>query len=224
MLKSTELKEFAKSIGADLVGIAPESRFESAPARHRPYDYLENCKSIISLAFRLNNGAIKRLPKTRDEYMVEFTYGNTHLYRLAQQVTRYIEDKGYESIGFTPDLASAVTIKADISHKHAAVACGLGKFGLNELLVTPKYKSSVRLVTVITEAAFDVYDELLSNNPCDHCGKCISVCPAKALGKWEGEFSPEIGYTIEKQRCSYYQKTVLGGKRCGMCIKACLSC
>ena len=221
MLKSMDLKEYAKSIGVDLVGIGPASRFDTAPIGHKPQEYLSNCRSIISLGFKLNRGAIKGLPKTRDEYMLEFSYGNANLYRLSQQATRYIEDKGYDSLGFTPDLANPAVMKADISHKHAAVACGLGKFGLHELLITPQYRSSIRLATVITEGEFDIYDEVLSENVCDLCGKCVTACPAKALKNLGGELNHDIGYTIEKERCSYYQHTVLGGKRCGICVKVC---
>lgn len=220
MLKSLKLKEYAKSIGVDLIGIAPASRLDSAPSGHKPEDFLPGCKSIISVAIRLNKGAVNYLPKTRDEYWLEFTFGNANLYRLSQQVTRYLEDNGYESIGFTPDLASSAMI-ADISHKHIAVACGLGKFGLNELLVTPGYKSGVRLASVITTAEFDIYDEVLTENTCSLCKECVNICPSKALNNWEGKFDPETGYTIEKERCSYYMNTILGGKRCGLCVKAC---
>lgn len=221
MLESLKLKEYAKSIGVDLIGIAAASRLDSAPSGHKPEDFLPGCKSIISIAVKLNKGAINHLPKTRDEYMLEFTYGNANLYRLSQQVTRYLEDNGFESIGFTPDLASSAMI-ADISHKHIAVACGLGKFGLNELLVTPEYKSAVRLASIITTAEFDMHDEMLDGDTCNLCKECLKICPTRALDLWkEKGYTPETGYTIEKERCSYYQNTIMGGKRCGLCVKAC---
>ena len=84
--------------------------------------------------------------------------------------------------------------KPDFSHKHAAVAAGLGIIGLSSLLVHPRYGAAVHLSSVITKAPLEA-DPMLDatdDNPCDNCGYCVQICPVKAI-------DPEktIGFTID---------------------------
>ena len=53
MLDSSTVKKIAKDMGADLVGIAPMSRFEGAPGRWIP-SIMPNAKSMIVVGFRIN--------------------------------------------------------------------------------------------------------------------------------------------------------------------------
>ena len=60
-------------------------------------------------------------------------------------------------------------------------------------------------------------------NPCPtcECEECIRICPVHALDGWEGNYDPETGWVIDKQKCYNYIFTTLKGQRCGLCIKAC---
>lgn len=51
-------------------------------------------------------------------------------------------------------------LAGDLSHKHAAVACGLGNFGLNNLVISPGCAPRIRLVTILTNAELK-YDGIL---------------------------------------------------------------
>lgn len=57
---------------------------------------------------------------------------------LAYRGARFLEEHGFESIAFpaTASIGDAIRLKGDISNKHAAVAVGLGLFGLNNLIFT----------------------------------------------------------------------------------------
>ncbi|SET70625.1 hypothetical protein SAMN05660297_03223 [Natronincola peptidivorans] len=77
------------------------------------------------------------------------------------------------------------------------------------------------MIFIFFTAYLILHNEVLSGNFYDLCGKCITGCPAKALSNLGEGFTHDVGYTIEKERCSYYQHTVLGGKRCGICAKVC---
>lgn len=52
-LTSQMVKDYAKSIGADLCGIAPMDRFEGAPKQQDPRYIMPRAKSCIVLAFRI---------------------------------------------------------------------------------------------------------------------------------------------------------------------------
>jgi len=78
-------REYILSNGADLVGIAPVSRFKGAPAGHEPLDLLPSAKSVISFGMRLVDsivdykeylqGAALRVPQnTRAAFLVANFY------------------------------------------------------------------------------------------------------------------------------------------------------
>ncbi len=52
-IRSIEIKNYAKNIGADLTGIASIDRFKNAPKGHHPKDILESCKSVIVCAKKM---------------------------------------------------------------------------------------------------------------------------------------------------------------------------
>ena len=50
------------------------------------------------------------------------------------------------------------------------------------------------------------------NEKCSNCMKCIEVCPAGAISR-DGK--------INRQKCAQCMFNVLGGLRCGLCVKVC---
>lgn len=69
----------------------------------------------------------------------------------------------------------------DLSHKHAAVAAGLGVMGKNHLLITPQYGNRVNLVSIITDLKIEPDSICLSELCPPDCRLCIDSCPAGAL-------------------------------------------
>ena len=53
------IKQRGKELGADLVGIAPMSRFEGAPKQMDPRYIMPEAKSCIALAFRVLRGSLR---------------------------------------------------------------------------------------------------------------------------------------------------------------------
>ncbi|MBO8170132.1 MAG: epoxyqueuosine reductase [Thermoanaerobacteraceae bacterium] len=217
-----EIKEFLLNQGADLVGVAAAESLFGAPEGYRPNDYLPRARSVISFAYALNRGAVLALPKSRNEYMLEFEHANAFLNGLGHRGARFLERKGFTSIAFpaTASIGDATRLKGDLSNKHAAVAGGLGLFGLNNLLLTPQFGCRVRLGAIVTEAEL-IPDKPLEENPCNLCGKCIKACPVDALQGWKNAYSPKEGWSMDKEKCYHYIFVQLAGKRCGMCIASC---
>lgn len=217
-----ELRRFSQTLHLSAIGIAPVARFQRAPQGHRPVDFLPRARSVITFAYRLNDGPLNNLPQTRNQYMVEFDAVNRILLDAAHKIARFLEMRGFESISFGPEAAIGdyPRLKGDFSHKHSAVLCGLGNFGINNLLLTPEHGPRVRLASVITTAELE-YNEPLSNELCKKCLKCVQACPSGALESWEGNYSPQTGWTINKEKCAHYMFAVSAGKRCGLCVAAC---
>ena len=57
-ISSTEVKDMAWALGADLCGIAGVDRFSEAPEGFHPLDVFPECKSVISFAVRFPVGTL----------------------------------------------------------------------------------------------------------------------------------------------------------------------
>lgn len=203
------------------MGIAASSALSKAPESHHPEDLLPSAESLISIAIKISRSPVLNLPKTRREYRTIYDTANAKLNSLAVEVASFLEEQDYEAVPIpASNPYDKEKLAGDISHKHTAVAAGLGKFGLNNLVLTREYGPYVRFVTVLTNAPLKP-DKPLDEDPClgDKCMRCIKACPAQALQK--PKHNPTEGWRINKKRCYNYIHTVLDGEVCGLCIKAC---
>ena len=58
-MDSAEVKALARSLGADLVGIAPIERFAALPGSSHPQTYAPNTRTVIAVAHRIMRGALR---------------------------------------------------------------------------------------------------------------------------------------------------------------------
>ncbi|MGQ9552266.1 MAG: hypothetical protein ACUVUE_07560 [Candidatus Bathycorpusculaceae bacterium] len=222
MLSLTQrIKDYAKSRGATLVGIAAAERLSEAPEGHRPKDFLPDVKNVVSIGLEINRTSILQLPKTIREYKISYDTANLKLNSLALEIASLLEREGYEAVPIPASAPyDAKKLSGDISHKHVAVAAGLGKFGLSNLVLTPKYGPFIRFVSVITNAPLEA-DEPLDNDICigEECSKCVKTCPVGALTN--PILDPINGWRMKKEACHRYIQAGSVGEICGLCIKAC---
>lgn len=88
----------------------------------------------------------------------------------------------------SPDVGAydSILLKSKWSQRHVAYYCGLGTFGMNNMLITEKGCSG-RICTVITD--LDVpHNQPLTEEYCLYkqdgsCGACMKACPGEALGE-----------------------------------------
>ncbi len=211
------VKRLAKKEGADLVGMAGAGSFKGAPKGHRPGDLLKGAESVVVMAVALPAAAFESAPSR--EYSMSYMAGNRELDRIAFKVAKALQEKGFRAIQIPAsppyDLEQMM---GDLSHRHAGQLAGVGVFGKNSLLLSPRYGPRIRLVSVVTDARLRP-DKELSLDLCKECDRCIRACPAKAL-LGEGE--------VDKPKCDDHHIEV--GRRlqldnqeliCGVCIRVC---
>ncbi|MCJ7640857.1 MAG: epoxyqueuosine reductase [Desulfobacterales bacterium] len=158
-------------------------------------------------------------------------FGEAFNQALRKHVVDYLEDLGYVAVAplLLPSSRSFRDEKAgwvsSWSERHAAYACGLGTFSLNDGFITPK-GMAIRVGSVVTllkltssEKKYQYPKEncLVFRN--EKCGKCIPRCPAGAI--------TEKGH--DKDKCQeYIDSETLDTKRkeygienpppaCGLC-------
>jgi epoxyqueuosine reductase QueG len=152
-----------------------------------------------------------------DIYKTHYRQANALLDTASFMIAKHIEAKGYKALpipaSFTVDEKMQT---GHLSHKWLAEKAGLGWRGRNNLLVTEKFGSAIRLTTVLTDMP------LMTNIPvefgCGDCYDCIDECPAEALGEKSSEYNFDRCYS---QILKYSRRDNFGLMICGHCIKAC---
>jgi epoxyqueuosine reductase QueG len=216
-------------LGADLVGIAPVSRFANAPEGHKPTDFLPECKSVISIGLHLFQGMsdvwgeYDKPGKTITPYLF-YGYGLTNIEssRIVNRMAKLLEYKGFKTLCFMPtwvssfykymeDMLITNKVRAEFSHRHAAAAAGIADLGWNGLGLSPEFGSMQRFNSILTSAELEptpLYDGPALCRPKD-CGmKCVRTCPAQAFSESKSQSLSIEGKTItyaehDNIRCAY---------------------
>lgn len=240
---SEEVKRFARSVGADCVGIADAERLKGAPEGRRPRDILPEARSVVVMGLRMLEAVVESLPGP--VYMnTGYMTLNAELNRMAYQVAKFIEDRGFRAVPMpaTRDY-DMKDVRGTFSVIHAAVEAGLGEIGLSGLLLTPGYGPRIRFISVITTM------ELRPDGPmgaelCTRCGLCVENCPTKAIREdgsfdavrclsqtmiYTGQSEEEVRSQIESlrqiPRPIFIARAFVGRNvlppLCGMCVKVC---
>ena len=201
-LDAAAVKEKARALGADLIGIADGAVMDAYPPDprdpRRPSDITEHdAGRVIVLAKRYSAGTtrIARWDERHKYYNDELTL--TMLEETALELVFWLEDQGYPAIIVPPTHVDPWRYRGDpgqhmttvLSLTHAAVEAGLGTLGLNLQLLTPEFGPRVILSAVLCslDCRTDTrLGETLCKGPT--CGRCLSACPGDVIGHWERDW------------------------------------
>jgi len=206
VLTSKKVKEVAKKLGADFVGIASMDRFEGAPKQMDPRYINPDAKALIVLGFRIHRGLLRGIEE--GTYFGGYTsmgYGGINIVFapiVLRQLCNFIEDHGYEAIAYpNPLVAVAIDIATGkfkkgwsrpvspekpspdvfIHFRIAGFLAGLGEIGDSKLLLTPEFGPRQRLACLLTDAPLEP-DPIYEGPPlCDRCMLCVKECSGKAI-------------------------------------------
>jgi len=233
-----KLRRLATKLGGDLLGVASPELLSAAPEGFRPQDILPGCRSVIVVGKGLSDATVETTPSRMFDNMYAAT--NSFLEYLILQITDTLIREGYRAVAIGPHSLDGKLFMGDISQKHAAVAAGLGRFGLQSLVLTPEFGPRQRWGVVITQAPLQfgtpMTEELCQREKCGQA--CLKNCPAKvfSLPQTEGVLDPNFlpgglwyYWKIDKSACSTYRANrrkglgwvTEGGHACAVCLKVC---
>ena len=237
-LTSQMVKDYAKSIGADLCGIASMDRFEGAPKQQDPRYIMPRAKACIVLAFRIPRGYFRGIEE--GTYFGAYNgmgYGNINqvVSPLAlRELCCFIEDYGYEAAP-CPNIYNGCSVRFDtqehdpnvslpvkeglpnpdvlIDYRVAAYAAGLGEFGYSKVFLTPEFGPLQRFVVLLTDAPLEA-DPIFEGHLCDRCMRCARACSGGAISTTETDSITIAGHKVEYAKIDVQKCSVayMGGK------------
>lgn len=184
-----QIKEYVKSLGAPVVGVAGPERFDG-PASLDPGYILRGAKSIVSFALPFDVDAIYGFLSKKDQtsHNIDQLRLNQLAVNISVKTAKFIESLGYKSkfvhsnnhYRRSPDMFST---KPDFSHRFGAIVAGIGAHGLSGNILTNEFGAGVVLGTVVTKAKLQS-DPMLPpryffDNYCKKCQICDKACVAK---------------------------------------------
>jgi len=199
-LLTQELREYLLAKRVDLVGFGSVESMEGAPDIMRPDRYLPEARSMISIGLAVNEASCDLIARSVREHTVPASYHSFQLFTLtlinrqldllAYHGARFLERRGFRAYPFPANVPHILKPSeeypggpGDISHKHVAVACGLGQIGWHTMLITPELGTRQKLTTIVTDAPLDP-DPIQDERLCDPeaCGfQCARACPTGAI-------------------------------------------
>ena len=223
---TSDLKAFAKSKGADLVGIAGltllKERFPVSPP-----DLLDRYHRAVSIGIGLDRNIVDEITDgPTEEYANHYRQVNTALDELAGKIEAWIRKRGYHALAVP---ASDVTDEKDwrgaISHRAVGRLAGLGWAGKSLMLINPTYGPAFRLATILND--MDLEPDKPMENRCGSCTRCTDACVAQAIMDTVTDtYYEDRSEAVDIKRCAavleeFKTRPEIGAMVCGVCIKAC---
>ena len=148
MTLEAEVKELARSLGADLVGIASPGSIHLKDNRAGIEALLPGCRSLIVVAKRLNRDVISSGNTKIAQYDTLCTY--QELDRIIYRITSHIKEMGFRAVAIPPNMPidfgpEKRGMYGEVNQKCAATAAGLGNIGISRLLLSPEFGPFVRI-------------------------------------------------------------------------------
>ena len=190
-LTSQQIKEKARELGADLVGIADGSRVDTKHITDH------DGGRVIVLATRVQAGSSRILKWNDRNKFYNDELSLTFLEEVSLELVYWLEDAGYPAIIVPPTHVDPWRYDGDpkqhqrtlISLPHAAVEAGLGTLGLNQQLLTKEFGPRVLLTAVLCSVEVEC-DRPMTEALClgPECGRCLKACPGDVIGQWERDW------------------------------------
>jgi epoxyqueuosine reductase len=208
---AAEIRNFARRLGFDLVGIT-----DASPSRYREYfrAWLDAGQAgemeYLNRRFDERTDPATFLPGARSVICVAMNYhvplaqppagsnGRVARYALGDDYHEHIKDKLYDLADWIRDTVPGAATKcgvdtAPIMEKELAARAGVGWIGKNTCVIHPKMGSWLLLGEVITTLELPIDEPAVDH--CGTCRRCIDACPTAAI---------TAPYQLDARKCISY--------------------
>lgn len=211
-----ELQEFL--LNRQKANVQNEFEENDIEKRINPMHYMEDAKTIISIAFPYYNS-----DETSENgfsiYTKRYDYHRV-VRKYLDKICAYIESQGGK--------AMPMVDSNTLPERYIAYLAGIGFIGRNNMLITKKYGSYVFLGEIITDlyiACKDcrTFSQIKEYEECGDCQICYGECPSKSINV--NKINPNIclSYITQKKEISDKEISLLKGNvfGCDFCQLKC---
>lgn len=158
------------------------------PSHALPADFLPDAKTVVAYFIPFEDYIIKSNIEGKESSEIwarAYIETNQLIFDLNTFISGELQNLGYKS-NIIPATNNFDTVKliSDWSHRHAAVIAGLGKFGLNNMLITEKGCCG-RVGSFVTNLMLEPTERKAGENclykQLNVCKKCVMRCVNEAL-------------------------------------------
>lgn len=197
-MDAEQVKELAKSLGADLVGITSAKTLNAFPPDplwpQTPDRISKSCKSVIVIVSRIPVAAFRARSGVVVQYMDMLVL--RRMDKIAYRLAEALEREGHPSFVTAAQETDWDYKRASygrLSTRHLGIESGLGTFGLEVNILTPEYGPRVYLTGILTDLELEP-DEIMTEQVCigESCSRCLHACPTDAVNH----------FGIDKRKCA----------------------
>lgn len=202
-MKSTEdkIKDFARGLGIECIGIAGPERLQPPPASPPSLDptfIMSGAKSIISFALPMDVDAIDEYlsKKSPTPHNIDQKRKVQDAFWHAKRIQDYIISLGYRAkmVRTNSDyrrMPNPLATHPSFSHRFGAVAAGIAAHGWSGNVMTKEYGAAIYQSTVVTDAVLKSDPALdpryFLDGFCSKCKLCAKSCTVKMFHEDEEE-------------------------------------
>ena len=220
-----KIKRAAMMLGAGAVGVCKldnrwiySKKYNRKEQSREDLGLPESMKYAIIVVTPMDYNLAKTIPSATGGSITGVAYSSS--LATTNGIAQMITNLGYEAHASMNDTAISIPM---------AIQAGLGEYGRNGLLITPKFGPRVRIGKVFTDLP------LIPDNPismgvkqfCEVCRKCADACPVKAIPQGEPQDVPPNfsslkrikKWTVDAEKC--FKFWVGMNTDCAICIRVC---
>ncbi len=219
------IKEVARFLGADLVGICELDQAYVYSHTGLRIDFAKGVageeiqlphRYAISIVVEMDYKRMRYSPGWIDNAEVGLGYYNAA--KVAVPLAAYIRELGYPA-------RAHFFINEWVLHVPIAVMAGLGELSRNGILITGPFGPRVRLATVTTDLplAVDSPVNIGAVATCETCRKCAENCPSQAIPHGAREVVRGVEkWNVDPERCMrFWVANPQKWNDCTRCISVC---
>ena len=197
-MDAEQVKELAKSLGADLVGITSAKTLNAFPPDplwpQTPDRISKSCKSIIVIVSRIPVAAFRAKSGVVVQYMDMLVL--RRMDKIAYRLAEALERDGHPSFVTAAQETDWDYKRASygrLSTRHLGIEAGLGTFGLEVNILTPEFGPRLYLTGILTDLELEP-DQIMTEQVCigESCSRCLHACPTDAVNH----------FGIDKRKCA----------------------
>lgn len=176
------IKEFARGLGVDDVGVASVAAYDS-PRSPAIEELFPGARSIIVMTLREMSHCESPSPQiAMAGRMDAMEFGRRACFELGGFIERHLGGRAMSiplsyPQRFTREAPGTV---GEVSLRHAAVAAGQGAWGRHNLVIHPRLGARVLFLGLLTDLVLTP-DPVITESLCTDCNICVEECPAGAL-------------------------------------------